>query len=163
MKYEDIKKGIKTLRTVVQSFKGKPGQGQRYTNREIPHELKVMWARLHKSKHLLTLRHLVKGLLSEDPWAFFDLLHISKTTKIYHERVPSRTVVVRFEGLEMEAELLMPQAGAVRKTSKLIRKKMITGEPLGPEDYELGLQVPPGEPDEELVQAFGSPWDPKGY
>ncbi len=113
---------------------------------------------------------IVKVLFSEDPWSALSQLGIRAIVPIPHERNISRPIEVPLSG-EIE-ETVMPDGTttsepiAVMTTAYIVgdksptmkRKPLSDGEPLGPEDYELGVRVPPAPLGSEEVVALEPLW-----
>lgn len=95
----------------------------------------------------------VKAFFSNDPWAFLTLLNISNGTPIPHEPNTKRPVTMNTPWGPQPA-YIVSGPGVITKPQQ---RKDRSGEPLGPEDYELGLKVPPAEvPDETLETALAA-------
>jgi hypothetical protein len=103
------------------------------------------------------LEKVIRAGVSPDPWALPRLLGMKLTTPILHEEDRSKPVLVPCEwGDDMKpVAILAFIIGVVPASPKC---KVIEGEPLGQEDYELGLSVPPGEVDPVLQQAWLPPY-----
>lgn len=104
------------------------------------HEDKVRFLRMHQrmQKGLVYVR----AFFSNDPWALLKLFGQRNFTYIRHQQDLSRPVP--------HDDSVAYVVSGPHRPGPAPKRKVIEGEPLGPEDYELGLKVPPGEPIAEL-------------
>lgn len=118
------------------------------------HAFKVAFTKGHRK--LRQARAVVRALASDDPWALLSLAGIQRTTPIPHRRNETRPMPVPLAG--SDGEHPVPTfttafvTGVLRASPK--RKVIEAGDPLGEEDFELGLPVPPSECEPQLQELW---------
>ena len=113
--------------------------------REVSIKTKLRYLRAY-NRMQRGLRY-VQAFFSGDPWALLTLLRVRNWSPIHHEP-DTKHPVQRPDG-----DQAYSVGGYVVPTGVQRRKVIPDGEPLGPEDYELGLKVAEAEADMRLVQA----------
>lgn len=117
------------------------------------YKFKLSFIRAHRK--LVRVRRLLHAAFDTDPWAMLTLLGAKHITPIKHEPNRSTPITVNLaadfvqDGENTWKSVVQPTTAYVvwgnpRPTINRPREDYV-GEPLGPEDYELGLKVPPAE------------------
>jgi hypothetical protein len=121
---------------------------ERPAYREVSHQTKLRYLRAY-NRMQRGLKY-VRAFFSGDPWALLTLLRVRNWSPVHHEPDLRHPVTLFYGDEPYPAYIVGGYEGAPTPKRKVIPDH----EPLGPEDYELGLKVEPAEADMALVQAF---------
>lgn len=133
----------------------------------LEHEFKIAFIKAHK--RLSKYRYLLNAATSNDPWAMLSLMGFKNTTRIYHEADRSRPVEVPVGVQTKETETGL-RTVVVTTTAYIVNQVRPGGRgptrkthyapdgPLGPEDWELGLQAEPVSFSDEDVKKLQDYW-----